>query len=468
MFHYLWKKAPDNDPKQRPLSPTENALIKLTQRFHGLGRLGEVLHLQGPYISLEQLHEAVARLQRRHPALRSRLQVHPTNRDRFALEEDETLRLPIEELSRKREEHASFWLQEWPKRENEPINIGDALAKLWLLQDPDDKEDANGFREVVLMCEHSICDAQSLSNAAHELLQILSDETGHVYEQPLPWGKTMEKAIRDSLPAVNRVFTVSRFLFSAIYTHMTNRLPIARVPFGEIDFSIDEMDKYCHTEAVYGVLNKEMTTKLLARCHREEVTVTSAVISAVLSATASLVPVKDGLDAIMMISLSADTRRRCVPPVPNHDLSYHVSGIGPFGLPVSTAPKTPEDSWQLAQTYSQHTNACVNAGQIFGCGMITAKAYEKLLGPVNMAYTPTYAMSSWGVLPFVEQYGPWRLTAMTPFINLLRWASPFTTIQTVNGVLTMMFGGACPLIPASVLTALRDRCMDTLQQMIDN
>lgn len=134
MFSCLSKKAPDINPTQHVCSPTENALIKVTRRFHGATRLGEVLYLQGPYISLEQLNKAVARLQHRHPVLRSRLQAHPTNRNCFVFEEDETLRLPVEELARKREERATFWLQEWPKREKEPINIGDPLAKLWLLQ----------------------------------------------------------------------------------------------------------------------------------------------------------------------------------------------------------------------------------------------------------------------------------------------------------------------------------------------
>ena len=318
------------------------------------------------------------------------------------------------------------------------------------------------------MCEHAICDAQCLSNAAHELLQILSDETGHACEQPLPWPATIENAIRNSLSAVNRVFAVSRFLFSALYTHMKNRLPIARVPFAEVNFNINEIDKYCHSEIVYGVLNREMATKLLARCRREGVTVTSAVISAVLSATASLVPVQNGQDTIMNIGLTADARRRCVSPVPNHDMGYYASGIEPFGLPVSAAPKTPEDLWQLAQTYAQHMNACVSAGQILAVGLIAGKIVEKLMGPIKMAYIPTCSMSSWGVLPFVEQYGPWQLTGMTPFFNVRRWAAPFIIVQTVNGVLTMMFSGACPLIPASVLIALRDRSMDALQKMIVN
>ena len=128
------RKISDAGEKQHVCSATENALIKLAQRFNGLSRLGEVLYLQGPYISLAQLNEAAVRLQRRHPALRSRLRVHPNNRDCFVLEEDENMRLPVEELARKRDERSSFWIQEWGKWEREPINVGDPLAKLWLLQ----------------------------------------------------------------------------------------------------------------------------------------------------------------------------------------------------------------------------------------------------------------------------------------------------------------------------------------------
>ncbi|CAF4184276.1 unnamed protein product, partial [Adineta steineri] len=173
-----------------------------------------------------------------------------------------------------------------------------------------------------------------------------------------------------------------------------------------------------------------MTTKLLARCRKEGVTVTPAVISAVLSATASLVPVKDGQDTMMNIALSADARRRYVSPVPNHDMAYHASGIAPFGLHVSAAPKTPKDLWQLARIYAQHMNACVNAGQILANPLIAGKVLEKLMGSVKMAYIPTYFMSSWGVLPFVEQYGPWQLTAMTPCFNARRWPAPSTMVQT--------------------------------------
>ncbi|CAF0981338.1 unnamed protein product [Adineta ricciae] len=193
------------------------------------------------------------------------------------------LQLPVEELPRKREERDRFWLQEWPRREKEPINIGDSMAKLWLLQDPNDKDDPNGFREVVLMCENCISDGQSVSNAAHPLEQDCA-----CMRATVALGISMEAAIRSSLSVVNRILTLSRFSFSTIHTLIANRLPVARVSFAEVDFDINEMDQYCHTEIVHGVLNKEMTAKLLVKCRQKGVTVTPAVTSTILAITAAV------------------------------------------------------------------------------------------------------------------------------------------------------------------------------------
>ena len=73
-------------------------------------------------------------LQRRHPFLRSRLKINPTQADSYMMEEDFTLRLPIRELSRKRDIHQNFWYEEWRRREKEPVIIGQPLMEFWLLQ----------------------------------------------------------------------------------------------------------------------------------------------------------------------------------------------------------------------------------------------------------------------------------------------------------------------------------------------
>lgn len=318
------------------------------------------------------------------------------------------------------------------------------------------------------MCEHCICDGLSLSNAAHELLMILSDEDGNLFNDSLDWPIGMEDAIWKSLSTINQYITLGRFIFSAVYTYMTTKLPTARIPFGNIHFHIDDMDKYCNTETVYGTLNKEMTAKFIAKCRHEGVTVTAAVISAILSATSTLIPTDSAQETLLKVILSADTRQRCIPPISNRELNFHVSSIAPFIMTTSTVPKVSEGLWQLATTVGHHMKTCINAGQIFAFGMIQAKIYEKILGPVNVSLIPTYCISSWGPLPFVEQYGQWKLTAMAPFVSLIRGPFPFATVQTVNGILTMMFASPDPLITSNVLTALRDRSMDTLREMVNN
>ncbi len=69
-------------------------------QHQGNSKLGEVLHLQGPHISLEMLESTIGYLERRHPFLRSRLKINPTKLDSYLMEEDNTLRLNIYESVR--------------------------------------------------------------------------------------------------------------------------------------------------------------------------------------------------------------------------------------------------------------------------------------------------------------------------------------------------------------------------------
>ena len=77
-------------------------------------------------------------------------------------------------------------------------------------------------------------------------------------------------------------------------------------------------------------------------------------------------------------------------------------------------------------------------------------------------------MSSWGVLPFHEQYGPWKFEGMTPILNMTQSFMPFITIQTVNGILTIMFGGNDPILPLNVLEPLRDCTIKKLHEMTED
>ena len=139
-----------------------------------------------------------------------------------------------------------------------------------------------------------------------------------------------------------------------------------------------------------------------------------------------------------------------------------------FITPTRDIPTTSEGMWQLAKALGQHMKTSIDAGQILALGMIMGKIFEKTLGPPNFAELPTCGISSWGVLPFREEYGRWKLLAMNPVVNMIRGVMPFSTIQTVNGILTIMYVGTDPIIPLSVLENLRDGTMQKLHQMIED
>ncbi|CAF3372499.1 unnamed protein product [Rotaria sp. Silwood1] len=430
-------------------------------------KIGEVLYLRGPHITLERLDVAIRCLQRRHPALRSRLQHDPGNPGSFLLEEDSTLRLEILEIPRKRDDHLTFWRRAWREREKETTHIGQGLAKFWLLQDSNDDYDNDAPREVVIICEHSICDGVSLSAIAHELLIALGSDDENILGDTLNWPITMEKSIRESLSTFEMFAVVSRLILSTIYLHMTT-MPTARIPFGRVDFTLNDMVTYCHTEIAYGMLNKKETGQLIERCHQEKVTVTSAVSAAILCAVSLLVITADGQETVLNVAINADTRKRCVPTVPNHDLSYHVSCIMPFVMSTRDIPTTSKEIWELARTFGHHVVTAVDAGQVLASGIIAEKVVNKVFDSASLATSPTCNLSSWGLLPFHERYGPWELTGMNPIINQIRGDSPLVIFQTVNGTLTIAIIGHDPVIPLQIMENLRDVTMDKLRYMIQN
>jgi hypothetical protein len=288
-----------------------------------------------------------------------------------------------------------------------------------------------------------------------------------MFDNTLGWPTTMETAVQRSLSAFGKLITFSKLIFAMLYWRATSARTIARIPLTNVDFPLNDMAKHCHTEAAYGSLNKEETQKLVEKCHREGVTMTSAISSAILSVASTLVSVGGDQATQLMLAIAADSRRRCIPPVPNHDLSYQVSGVMSFTMSPRDMPTTPEGMWQLARTFGNHVKTSIGAGQILALGMIMGKIYQKNLGPVNVVEMPTSGISNWGALPFRERYGRWELVTMTPSGTMTRLAMPMTLVQTVNGVLTIAHVAAAPVISTSMLENLRDGTIHNLHRMIE-
>lgn len=450
------------------LGSAENSLMQASQNHQGYMKVGQVLHLQGPYIRLEALHTAVKKLQGRHPSLRSRLRRIPEQTDSYFLEEDETLELNIIEVERKRFDHLTFWKKEWRQREKIITPIGHGLAEFWLLQDSHDIDDDSSPREIVIICEHGICDALSLSNAAHELLIALSGENDQLFAKSLDWPITMETKIRTSLSRATRAFSLLKLILRFLSTYLaTRRSKIARVPLGDVDIPPRDMANLCHTEMCHGILNTERTQQLIDICRQKKVTITSIICSAILYAINVLTNENENAETkFIELPMTADTRRRYVSRIANHHLSNHVSSTMAFIVSTRDMSTKYTDLWQLAQAFGTHTQKCLQNNQIFAFGMIIGRVFSMGLNSSKTEYAPMCALSSWGILPFHEQYGPWNLEGMTPMTNMIQNIMPFITIQTVNGVLTIMFAGPDPVISLNVLEKLCQLTVDKLLSLL--
>ena len=124
--------------------------------------------------------------------------------------------------------------------------------------------------------------------------------------------------------------------------------------------------------------------------------------------------------------------------------------------------------WQLAKIVGHYLKKSIDAGQMFAISMLLGRIYGKVLGPPNFAQLPTCSTSSWGILPFREQYKQCKLVRMTPFMNMIRGVMPFITMQTVNNILTIMYVGTDPVIPLNILENLRDGTTHKLHKMMSH
>lgn len=305
----------------------------------------------------------------------------------------------------------------------------------------------------------------SLSTVAHELLIALMDNKNSLFENSLNWPRTIENSVQTSLSTWSAWITLGRLILTSLVWRISTGRFVARIPFDNVAFPPDDMVKHCHTEIFYGLLNKDETAKLVGMCRQENVTVTSAVSSANICAAATLV---NDRTANLVYFIAADVRRRCQPPVPNHELSFHVAGIMAFSMPINPTPTTSNEMWQLAKTIGHHIQTSIDAGQILALAKIMGRVHEQNLNTINFAQAPTCGISNWGILPFQEQYGPWKLINMVPLGNMIRSPMPMLLVQTVNGTLTMSLFGAVPLLSSNVLENLRDLTMQYLRQMIDS
>jgi NRPS condensation-like uncharacterized protein len=234
----------------------------------------ERMHLRGIYdnikmlirletpVDREDLREAVDKLSETHPLLRSRVALDNLGRARFTTENAPGLPLKIYEKG-----HSDSYKEVLYEEDLETINAETGpLGRVLLLDHPQSPE-------IVIYVHHVACDGLSLLYAAKHLLEYLSDPEKEVEViEPVAYSDELIKRYPPNI--------VNRFMINRVNSDWGKRRRVfSEDEFQELQKS-SQRDRYIHIG-----FSEQETMALRDMCREEKVTVNSALVTAMLSAT---------------------------------------------------------------------------------------------------------------------------------------------------------------------------------------
>ncbi|WP_353718423.1 condensation domain-containing protein [Dyadobacter sp. 676] len=214
-------------------------------------------------ISLEQVNEALAKIQNRHPLLRTNVRRSKTNVPIFVTN-PQVQPIPVEVTDRTSDIHwQDVSRREWEKRFD--LENGPAARLIWLRSEP--------VSDLLLVCPHCVCDGSGFVTLMRELLTLLDDPEVPLepYEGILSIDSLVPASVRNS-----KVIHWKGKLFSALAKGLfavLNPKPTPRP--GNFYF-------LTHT------LDRDTTNALVRKCKAEKTTVQAALCTASLLAHQSV------------------------------------------------------------------------------------------------------------------------------------------------------------------------------------
>jgi NRPS condensation-like uncharacterized protein len=256
-------------------------------------------------VSEEMLKNAVAKAQQRHSLLRVRIKDDDDHAQWFTSEGVQEI--PIEIVPRKSE---NDWIKIHAEASKIPYEFETHPAiRFILIQSPD-------VSELIILCHHIICDGMSLAYLARDLMVHLGDPSREVEVLPAPAPITL-----DNLPSDVAQSGLVKFLIN----RMNRQWAEESVFFDHEDYKIltkTYWDNYNHE--IFSIeLSEEDTSALVARCRKENITVTSA-ITAAFSGAQSFVEGEKPYHARTVIAASLRDR---LPNPPGEAVGYFAAGV---------------------------------------------------------------------------------------------------------------------------------------------
>lgn len=315
-------------------------------------------------LTVQQLTDALAWVQRRHPLLR--VKISPDEHQQPQFTSEDVPAIPVRVVKRQGEEH---WSQEVAEEIVSPFSWsqGPLLRVVFLKGDR--------VSELVLVCHHCIADALSIINLLRDILQEIA--TPGSDRQILPEIPPLEELI-PSLPHQNH--------HPIITDNSPNFPPQQANP------------RTWRPTILHWSLEAEETNKLILRCREEGATVHGALCAAFLL---SIAPSQE----ISIKCLSPlNARNYLVPPV-GTDMGVYIA------LPVTTHKLQPQSNfWDIARELRYQINEVIAQGKMFE-GIPKLKAFLSTKPTPESVYQQILkrgddlAVSNLGRLNIPQQFG---------------------------------------------------------------
>ncbi|MFX0023545.1 MAG: condensation domain-containing protein [Candidatus Hermodarchaeota archaeon] len=212
-------------------------------------------------VSVDELKRTIKKMQQRHPILNAYL--HSEGNDVYVLV-DRTLEIPVKVIKRISDKQ---WRDEIILQHKIPLEMEKGpLIRFILLYSPE-------ISDLIIFCQHTICDGMSLAYLAKDIMIYLGDPTKKVELLPHP-----PLINEDNIPKDIKPSSMMRIFGKSINKKWEK---------GEVIFDYDDYyalheafwKKYTYKAHLYE-LSKEVTESLVITCRKNGVTVNSALIIA--------------------------------------------------------------------------------------------------------------------------------------------------------------------------------------------
>ncbi|MFW9998206.1 MAG: condensation domain-containing protein [Candidatus Odinarchaeota archaeon] len=285
---------------RRKVSPLEGMFVRVPY-----ATVTVVARIKGN-VTEKMLKDAVSKVQKRHVNLRTRIEEDADHILWFTSED--VKEIPMEVVTRKSEDH---WIEVYQEASKIPFDFNERPAiRLVLVQSSTESE-------LVILCNHTICDGMSLAYLARDLMDHLGnpDLEVEVLPDPVPINS-------DNIPQDVTINRIVKFIIDRMNKNWEKeKINFDQEDYKNINDAFWENFKY---QMISIELSEKETTSLVELCRSEGVTVNSA-ITAAFAGASSIIQDKNAYEPSIAV---AGSMRNRIPKEPaSGAMGYYAGSI---------------------------------------------------------------------------------------------------------------------------------------------